>query len=174
MSRDQSPHRPWALFVMAALFVITGGCGPALPPEQADGKSSKKPKGTNASPASEGVTRGFKYPEYDSQQRLKTMLTGAEARPQGEGLMRITGLRVETYDKDGAVEMIVEAPDCLFDRINRTARSPGELEARSANGMFRVTGRGFEWNQGTGRLVITNDSRTVISQKMIEQTNTAP
>ena len=164
----------WALAVLALLT----GCGPVLPPEASTGTnapaSSPTRNGAGGASASEGVTKGFKFPEYDEQNRLKSMLTGNEARPQGSDLILITALRVETYDQDGKVDMIVEAPECLFDRKNKSARSAGSMEARSANGLFRVTGRGFEWDQAGGRLVITNDSRTEISKQMMDQKTPQP
>jgi predicted small lipoprotein YifL len=164
----------WALAVLALLT----GCGPALPPVTPTGTNAPASpatrKGAGEASATEGTTKGFKFPEYDTENRLKSMLTGAEARPQGGDLILIRSLRVETYDQDGKVDMIVEAPECLFDRKNKSARSAGSMEARSANGLFRVTGRGFEWDQAGGRLVITNDSRTEISKQMMDQKTPQP
>lgn len=102
------------------------------------------------------------------------MLTGVEARPAGEGIMRITGLKLETYDNNGKVEMIIEAPECYFNRKDRSARSEGTLHMRSADGTLDYGGRGFEWTHSTGDLVVTNDSRTEIQVDRIKKESLKP
>lgn len=125
-------------------------------------------------PVGRGVTKGFKFPDYDQQRRLKSMLTGQEARAEAGDRIRITALRVETYREDGKVDLIVEAPECVFDRKNRVASSGGSVEARSADGRFFISGEGFEWRQGDAHLVLSNRVHTVLSKELLNTTKSNP
>jgi hypothetical protein len=106
--------------LLAAL--LTSGCAPEKPP------AAPPAAGTNAAArtGTAGVTRGFKVPDYDAENKLKSMLSGEEARPLPEERFQILGLHVETYDAAGKPELIVEAPECVFDRKQRVAR-PGSF-----------------------------------------------
>ena len=76
----------------------------------------------------EGVQRGIKFPEYDRQSgRLKSLLYGATAAQQPDGLILVTGMRVEAYayrDNVRMVEMVVESPACVFDFRTKTVSPP--------------------------------------------------
>lgn len=118
-------------------------------------------------PAAAGMTKGFKYKDYDQQNRLKSVLSGKEARPQIDDRILITGLHVETYRADGQVDMIVESPECVFDRKSRIASSPGSVAARSADGRFFISGEGFEWRQADAHLVLSNRVHTILSKDLL-------
>ena len=79
------------------------------------------------------VSAGFKFgpggyygPPY--QKQLKSLLTGTKAQQQPGGLYLITDGKFETFLENGQREMLVEAPQCLYDeRGDHSIRSTGPL-----------------------------------------------
>jgi len=71
-------------------------------------------------------------------------------------------LKLETFDLNGKSEIIVDAPECVYDTLNGVAASPGQLHMRTGDGKFRVEGEGFLWRQTNSFLTISNRVRTVI------------
>ncbi len=115
-----------------------------------------------------GVQKRIKFPEFDrATGRIKSILTGDKAvRAEGGGLL-ITGARLETYQYHGnqrIVDLIIEAPTCLFSFRTRVASSDGPVTLRRADGDASLSGRGFKWNQRESTLAIFNDVRTVTSK----------
>jgi hypothetical protein len=96
------------------------------------------------------------------QQQMKSRLSGAEAQPLPGGLLAIKQLQLETFGLDGKPEIIVNAPECVYDQLNGTASSPGRLEMQTGDGKIRVEGEGFLWRQSDSFLTISNDVHTVI------------
>lgn len=122
------------------------------------------PKGASAVPE-QGGQKQIQFPEYDNVSgRIKSLLTGEKAVQAGAGMMRITGMRLETYEYDGAarkVDLIIEAPECLFSFRTHIASSDGPMTLRRADGDASLRGRGFEWRQRESVLTISNDVETV-------------
>jgi hypothetical protein len=106
------------------------------------------------------------YFESPHQEQMKSRLSGAEAQPQAGGLLVIRQLKLETFSEDGKPEMIVNAPECVYDTFNRVARSPGHLQAQTGDGKFRVEGDGFLWRQNDYFLTISNNVHTVIENTL--------
>ena len=102
------------------------------------------------------------YFEPPHQQQMKSRLSGAEAQPQAGGLLVIKQLKLETFTVDGKPEMIVNAPECVYDTFNRVASSPGHLQLRIGDGKIRTEGDGFLWRQDDSFLTISNNVRTAI------------
>jgi hypothetical protein len=102
------------------------------------------------------------YYDAPHEQQMKSRLSGAEAQPQAGGLLAIKQLKLETFDLDGKMEIVVSAPDCIYDTLNATAVSPGHLQVQTGDGKFRVEGDGFLWRQSDSFLTISNNVRTVI------------
>src|ERR1700685_3455105 len=101
----------------------------------------------------------FTSVEYFSapfQQQMKSRLSGAEAQPQAGGLLEIKKLKLETFDPDGKPEMIVNAPECVYDTLNGLASSAGPLNLQNGSGSFHVEGLGFLWRQNDSSLTISN------------------
>jgi hypothetical protein len=104
-----------------------------------------------------GTVRNFKHPEYydpPHQSQLKTLLSGALAEPAPGGCVRITDLHVDTFRETGEREMIVDAPECIYDPATRQASSAGPIKAHSADDRVTIQGTGF-------LLVVTNRSITI-------------
>ncbi|HXR04750.1 MAG TPA: hypothetical protein VN836_08595 [Verrucomicrobiae bacterium] len=106
------------------------------------------------------------YFEPPNQQQMKSRLSGAEAQPLAGGLLAIRQLKLETFDAGGKPEMIVNAPECVYDTLNHTASSPGHLTAQTGDGKYRVEGDGFLWRQNDSKLTISNNVLTTIEKTM--------
>jgi hypothetical protein len=95
---------------------------------------------------------------------MKSLLTGETAVKVEGGMILITGMRLETYQYTGAerkVDLIIEAPECLFSFRTHVASSDGPMTLRRADGDASLSGRGFEWRQRESTLTISNNVRTV-------------
>jgi hypothetical protein len=106
------------------------------------------------------------YFEPPHQQRVKSILSGAEAQPQPGGLLIIKQLQLKTFDLNGKLNIIVTAPECVYDTLGGTASSGGPLQLQNGDGTFRVAGEGFLWRQSNQFLTISNQVRTRIENGM--------
>lgn len=112
-----------------------------------------------------GSAGNFTMNEYYDppyEHRMKSLITGVEAHPQPGGRHRIKGLRIELYDENGKQDMIVEAPECVYDSVKRLAHSPGRIKAWTGDGQFYIEGEGFLWRQDASTITISNQVRTII------------
>lgn len=96
------------------------------------------------------------------QQQMKSRLSGAEAQPLPGGLLAIKQLKLEIFRPDGKPEIIVRAPECVYNQLDGTASSPGRLEVRTGGDQVLIEGEGFLWRQNDSFLTISNQVRTVI------------
>ena len=115
------------------------------------------------------VKNGFSVPErFDppNEKQLKSLLEGAEAEPQSGGLILIRSLKLQTFAETGETQMVVHAPQCVFDTTQRTVSSAGYLEARSGDGRLFLEGEGFLFQQTNLNLIISNRVHTVIQSAL--------
>jgi len=78
------------------------------------------------------------------------------------GLLAIKQLKLETFGLNGKPEIVVSAPECVYDQLNGTASSPGQLQVQTGDGKIQVEGEGFLWRQNDSFLTISNRVSTVI------------
>jgi hypothetical protein len=112
-----------------------------------------------------GHASDFTSVEYypaPNQQQIKSRLSGAEAQPLPGGLLAIKQLKLETFGPDGKSEIVVKAPECLYDQLAGTASSAGRLQVQYQGGKIRVEGEGFLWRQSDSFLTISNRPSTVL------------
>ena len=112
-----------------------------------------------------GHASDFTSVEYypaPNQQQMKSRLSGAEAQPLAGGLLAIKQLKLETFGPDGKSEIVVNAPECVYDQSSGTASSAGLLRVEYQEGKIRVAGKGFLWRQSDSFLTISNRSSTVL------------
>jgi lipopolysaccharide transport protein LptA len=115
------------------------------------------------------VTEGTKVEfaeHYDPphEQQIKWHIQGAKAEPldrEGQRLL-ITDARSETYRETGEGELIVEAPQAIFERSQRSISSAGPIHVQTADRSFSIEGEGFLWLQSTSTLFISNRVHTVV------------
>ena len=112
-----------------------------------------------AAAAAGQVLKGFRYPDYDEKGQLKFEITGDEAQVQPSGLIQIKNLKMTFYEQ-GKVVMQVSTPQCLFDRVKRSAVSSSDVCV--ARKEIELTGRGFAWNAQDGRMRILSNTRVVL------------
>jgi hypothetical protein len=101
------------------------------------------------------------YYEPPHQQKIKSILSGAEALPQPGGRLVVKQLKLETFDLDGKREIVIMAPECIYDTFKGVANSPGHLLVRTGDGRIRTEGDGFLWRQAEQKLTISNHVSTV-------------
>jgi len=117
-----------------------------------------------AQPQLTGKLKGFTVsPEfYTNSSQMKSLLKGAEAEPLPGGQIRLKEARLQTFHTNGTKELLVIAPDCLFDSNAKMASSPGPLEAATADGRFAMAGVGFAYEQNAACLQISNQVKTTV------------
>jgi len=127
-----------------------------------------------------GVQKGFKAaeffgPPYETQ--MQSLLQAEEVRPFSEKLFLLTGLTLQTYrlparpGESSEPELLIKAPQCLYDRDTKTASSPGPLRVTTADGKFSIEGEGFSMLQTNSSLVISNRVWTIIDPDMLNPEN---
>lgn len=103
------------------------------------------------------------------QNQIKSVFSGVEAQPQSSGCYLVKQLKLETFRETGEREIVVEAPQCLYDSKKRLASSPGRLEVRTGDERFVIEGDGFLWQQNESHLMISNHVHTIIRQATLTQ-----
>ena len=114
-----------------------------------------------ASVAANGFT-SVEYYAQPNQTRVKSRMSGAEAQPLAGGQLAVKQLKLETFSTNGTPQVVVEAPECVYDMVNRTANSAGHLQLRSGDGKLRTEGDGFLWRQDDSSLTLSNNVYSVI------------
>jgi len=114
-----------------------------------------------------GITKGFKVlgesygPPHESQPR--SLLEGATAQALDNRRQLLTGVTLQTFRETGERELLIKAPQCVYDHAARAASSPGPLSVQTGDGKFLIEGEGFLWRQTNSGLIISNKVRTVIA-----------
>ncbi len=109
-----------------------------------------------------GGFTSVEYFEQPNQTRMKSRLSGTEAQPLPGGLLVIKQLKLETFSPGGDTNVIVTAPECVYDTQHNSANSAGHLQLQSGDGKIRTDGDGFLWRQDDSFLTISNHVHTVI------------
>lgn len=106
-----------------------------------------------------GTVSNFTVPEYygpPHQNQLKSLIKGAESEPLPDGRYRIHQLQAETYSTNGVREVVLRAPECLYDPVARAASAAGPIRAETDDGRLLVEGEGFLWRPSERMLIISN------------------
>jgi len=103
----------------------------------------------------------FKAPH---QQDIEGLFSGAEADPLPGGLLLIKQAKIEKFDLTGKLQLVAEAPECVYDPVNAIANSAGEVHVRSGDGKTKIDGEGFLWRQNDSLFTISNQVETVIEE----------
>lgn len=124
-----------------------------------------------------GTASGFNVTQYyptPNFRQLEMKLTGAEATlvPGTAKQFHILKPALVSFEPNGAMQLTIATPECIFDDTDVKARRVGSLEPlamRTGDGRFSITGRGFLWRQAEKILIISNEVHAVI-----QWTNNAP
>jgi hypothetical protein len=125
--------------------------------------------GTRAQPLPTGADAGdFSSVEYfdaPHQQQIKSEISGAEAEPVEGGLLRIKQMKLERFEVDGKAQLIVNAPECVYNPANGEAYSPGEVHMQTfGDQQLWMDGQGFLWRQSESFLIISNHVQTIFQK----------
>src|SRR5436190_7847324 len=118
------------------------------------------------------VTPGWYEPPHEKQ--MKSLLQGSEAQPTPDGKYLIRSAKLQTFRPTGETELIVEAPDCLYDPAKHSATSPSRLKVQTADRLFSIEGEGFLWQQTNSLLFISNKVHTLADPALLSKTNAEP
>ena len=102
---------------------------------------------------------GFRVPEYDENNQLKSQLFGDFAKVLPEGIIEITQLKIDFYS-EGKVEMTVTSPKCTYKQKEGKAES--DADVRITREDMVVTGKGFAWNGRDEKFEIFKEAKVVL------------
>jgi hypothetical protein len=102
---------------------------------------------------------GFRVPEYDESNRLKSQLFGDFAKVLPDGVIEITQLKIDFYS-DGKVNMTVTAPQCAYKQKEGIAESAADVRITRED--MVVTGKGFAWNGRDEQFQIFKEVKVVL------------
>ena len=112
----------------------------------------------------EGQTvSGFRLPEYDEDGQLKQQLFGETATFLQDGIIKLTGLRLEIFS-DGEVTARAFSPGCAYDSNRRRAASQEHIRIVARGAV--VTGDGFAWNGDNEQFQIFRNAKVVLDAQM--------
>ncbi|MEO6183027.1 MAG: LptA/OstA family protein, partial [Verrucomicrobiota bacterium] len=114
----------------------------------------------------------FILPYQDRETKeLKAIFTGSNAKQVTGSQVLITEFAMKTF-RDGdtnKIELIAEAPECLFDRSTAVATSPGKIRAYTAITNLFIQGEGFYCQQSNAFLIISNKVETIIRKDTLKK-----
>lgn len=142
-----------ALFILLVLLI--GATALSLRAQLPQGLSGKK------------ISFAYQDPK-DS--KLKAIFTGDNARQITGSQVLVTKFGMKTFRNGDTnqVEVIAEAPECLFDRGTSMASSAGPIKAYTATTNLYIEGKGFFCQQTNALLIISNDVRTLIRKDLLQ------
>lgn len=124
------------------------------------------PAQTNKENLSIGTVKNFSAPgEYFAppfHHQMKSLIQGAEAQPLPNRQFRLVELKLTMFQTNGEPEMIVEAPECVYDEKTHMADSAGSLSVRVPDGAFSLEGKGFQWQERASALYISNQVHSIL------------
>ena len=120
----------------------------------------------------EGQTvKGFRLPEYDADGKLKQQLYGQTATFLADGIIQLTGLKIELFRK-GEVTARIYSSLCAYDPQRKRAASPQHIRVVTEKAV--LTGDGFAWNGETEQFQIFRNARVVLDGQMDKKSLVAP
>ncbi len=105
------------------------------------------------------ILKGFRYPEYDKEGRLKFEVLGEEAQMQSDDKIFIKNPHLIFYENERATAEI-SAAECLFDRKNKIVSSTAAVTMVHAH--VELSGEGFLWRGEDNCFIISNRTRVVL------------
>ena len=109
------------------------------------------------------AVKGFRLPEYDEAGRLKQQLYGETATFLPDGIIQLTGLKIELF-REGEVTARIYSPACAYDQARKRAASKEHIRIVVEKGV--VTGDGFAWNGTNQQFQIFQNAKVVLASQM--------
>jgi lipopolysaccharide export system protein LptA len=129
-----------------------------LPPAKAQVSSTI---GTVGEFTATGETYG---PPHEQQPRWR--LSGREAELLEGGRYRLKEVQLEFYRPTGEREAWVAAPECIHDAARGRAHAAGPMKIESGDARAAIEGEGFQWEQATATLTISNRVRATLQRAL--------
>ena len=124
----------------------------------------------SAQSAGNATIKKFKAPlEYfdpPHELQVKSYLEGAEAEPQGDGLILLRDAKLQTFLESGEPEMTITAPQCTFNMKEQTVNSAGPFQMRKSDDTILQQGVGFFWQKTNSEFIISNRVQTTVKGRI--------
>ena len=117
------------------------------------------------------MVKGFRLPEYDEDGKLKQQLYGQTATFLPDGIIQLTGLKIEIFRK-GEVTARIYSSLCAYDPERKRAASKQHIRVVTEKAV--LTGDGFAWNGETEQFQIFRNARVVLDGQMDKKSLVAP
>lgn len=111
------------------------------------------------------AVQGFRLPEYDEDGKLKQQLYGETATFLPDGIIQLTGLKIEVFRK-GEVTARIFSPSCAYDQNRKRAASKDHIRIVVEKAV--LTGDGFAWNGENEQFQVFKNAKVVLDGKMDE------
>jgi hypothetical protein len=112
----------------------------------------------------EGQTvKGFRLPEYDADGKLKQQLYGETATFLQDGIIQLTGLKIEIF-RNGEVTARIYSPDCAYDQERKRAASKDHIRIVTEKAV--LSGDGFAWNGENEQFQIFKNAKVTLDGQM--------
>jgi len=115
--------------------------------------------------------KSLKFPDYypaPHQSQLKSLVEGARVQPQPSDIYLVTEAKVQTFREDGSPEMIITAPQCIYNGSSRIISSEGPLHGKTADDAFSIEGEGFSFQTTNSALSISNKVHTQLDPDLLQ------
>lgn len=120
------------------------------------------------------VLKLAEYHDAPHETQMKSLLEGNRAQRQPDGRIVVTQAKCQTFSETGRGELIVEAPECVYDPKQRSINSAGPLKVQTADGRLAVEGEGFTWQQTNSTLLISNRVHTRLRPELFRPPPASP
>src|SRR5579871_441205 len=70
----------------------------------------------------------LEYFDPPNELQVKSYLEGAEALPQGDGMILVRDARLQTFQTNGTPEMTITTPQCFFNMKDQSVNSAGPFQ----------------------------------------------
>ena len=117
------------------------------------------------------MVKGFRLPEYDEDGKLKQQLYGQTATFLPDGIIQLTGLKIEIFRK-GEVTARVYSSLCAYDPKRKRAASKQHIRVVTEKAV--LTGDGFAWNGETEQFQIFQNAKVTLDGQMDTKSLVSP
>ena len=107
--------------------------------------------------------KGFRLPEYDEDGKLKQQLYGETATFLQDGIIQLTGLKIEIFRR-GEVTARIASPECAYDPNRKRAASKDHIRIVTEKAV--LTGDGFAWNGENEQFQIFKNAKVTLDGQM--------
>ena len=117
------------------------------------------------------TVKGFRLPEYDADGKLKQQLYGQTATFLADGIIQLTGLKIELFRK-GEVTARIYSSLCAYDPERKRAASKQHIRVVTEKAV--LTGDGFAWNGETEQFQIFQNAKVTLDGQMDTKSLVSP